>query len=212
MEEGLSELAITVRHLREGRGWSLANLAARAGVDPTTIWKIEHGKTPNPGHETLTKISGALGVELSAVTGVRPLPRPRVQIFEGVARVPIMRVRVQASGRPTWDDTRETIPIQPGVAAGRPNLLAAVVSGECMTPTVEAGDTVIFDPDSTPQHREMVVVTDDEGATMVKWYRIDELGRPFLRAADGTTIRPNGARLEGVVIHVIKRALRDPQA
>ena len=47
------------------------------------------------------------------------MPPRRAQIFEGVAMVPVMRVRVQASGRPIWDDTRETVPISPSVAAGR---------------------------------------------------------------------------------------------
>lgn len=125
--------------------------------------------------------------------------------------VPVMRVRVQASGRPIWDDTRETVPVNVTLAAGRPSIRAAVVTGECMVPSVTPGDSVVFDPDSTPQDRDMVVVTDDEGLTMVKWFRIDELGRAYLRAADGTRLRPNGARLEGVVLHVVKRALRDPE-
>jgi hypothetical protein len=125
--------------------------------------------------------------------------------------VPLMRVRVQA-GEPVWDDTRETVVVSSRLAAGRPNIRAAVVTGSCMEPYVMAGETVVFDPDiRQPVDRDMVVVTDEAGGTLIKWYRTDELGRPYLRAADGTQIRPNGAKLEGVVLTVERRALRDPE-
>lgn len=123
-----------------------------------------------------------------------------------------MRVRVQASGEPAWDDTRDTIIVSASVAAGRPNIRAAIVSGSCMAPWVMPGERIVFDPDATPRERDMVIVTTDHGDTLVKWYRIDALGRPYLRAADGTEIRPNGARIEGVVLSVERMALRDPQA
>ena len=200
-----------LKTLRARRGWSLPQLAERANVNHSTIWKIEEGKTSNPGAETLRKLSGALGVDLSEITGERPMPRRRAEVFEGVAMVPVMRVRVQASGHPTWDDTRETVYVDLALAAGRPNIRAATVSGSCMGAYVLAGERVVFDPDATPQDGEMVVVTTDDGATMVKWFRIDPLGRPYLRADDGTEIRPNGAKVEGVVLTVIRKALRDPE-
>jgi transcriptional regulator with XRE-family HTH domain len=212
MLNGEQSVATLVKSLREQRGWSQGQLASRAGVEHSTVWRIEAKKIASPGVDIMRKLSTALGVDLSEITGDRPLPRRRAQIFEGVAHVPVMRVRVQASGRPTWDDTRETMIVRAAVADGRPNIRAAVVTGECMVPYVSPGEYVAFDPDATPQNGEMVVITDDDGATMVKWYRIDELGRPFLRAADGTQVRPNGARLEGVVLSEERRALRDPEA
>lgn len=122
-----------------------------------------------------------------------------------------MRVRVQA-GAPIWDDTRESVVMNAGDVLGRPNVRAAIVTGRCMEPYVMAGERVVFDPDAREPHdRDMVVVTDDDGGTLVKWFRTDELGRAYLRAADGTRMRPNGAKLEGVVIHVSRRAIRDPE-
>lgn len=206
-----SSIATRVRMMRTQRGWSLKQLGDRAGIDPSTIWKIEAGATPNPGNATLGKISQALGVSLSEITGERSMPRRRTEIIEGVARVPVMRVRVQASGDPAWDDTRDTMIVSASLAAGRPNLRAAVVSGECMTPYVNAGERVVFDPDALPQDRDMVVVTTDHGDILIKWYRLDDDGAPYLRAADDTEIRPNGARLEGVVLTVERNALRDPK-
>lgn len=92
------------------------------------------------------------------------------------------------------------------------NAQAAVVTGECMVPHVLPGEKVVFDPDQTPVDRAMVVVTTDDGDTMIKWYRVGSDGRPYLRAADGTRIHPNGARIEGVVISLEREAVRDPEA
>lgn len=117
--------------LRERRGWSQNQLAERAGVERSHLSKIVRGRYENTGHGTLAKIAAALGVDLSEITGERPLPRRRTEVFEGVAQVPVMRVRVQASGAPTWGDTRETAVVSALLAAGRPNLRAAVVSGAC---------------------------------------------------------------------------------
>lgn len=140
------------------------------------------------------------------------MPRRRTEITEGVARVPLRTLRVQAGGRPTWDDTRDTIVVSARAALNHPNAFAAIVTGRCMVPYINPGDIVLIDPDRQPTNGEMVVITDDAGDTIVKWYRVDPLGRPFLRAADGTELRPNGARIEGVVFKVESDAVRDPEA
>jgi phage repressor protein C with HTH and peptisase S24 domain len=129
---------------------------------------------------------------------------------EGAAAIPVLRRRVHANGQPYWDDTDETVFYDASTVRSRPNIKAATVTGRCMEPHIVPGERVIFDPDQSPRHRDMVVVTDDEGALMVKWYRVDPLGRPFLRAADDTEIRPTGARIEGVVIATQRGAVRDP--
>lgn len=212
MPIGEETVAMRLKALRERRGWSQGVLADRADVDTSTVWRIESEKIKSPGVDVLRRLSVALGVDLSEISGEQPMPRRRVEIFEGVAYVPVMRARVQASGRPIWDDTAETIPVDRSIAAGRPNLRAAVVTGTCMGAHASPGDRVVFDPDARPASGDMVIVTDDEGATMVKWYRVDALGHPYLRADDGSVIRPNGAKVEGVVLLVMKRAQRDPQA
>lgn len=211
MEQGRQTVADRVRTLRDQRGWSLAQLAGRASIDPSTIWKIENGRTPNPGNLTLGKIASALGVSLQEITGERPMPRRRVEISEGVARLPLRRLRVQADGEPAWMDTEDTIVVGARKGAGRPNAFAAAVSGSCMVPHVWPGEIVLIDPDQRPLDRDMVVVTTDHGDTLVKWYRFDDDGQPYLRAADGTVMRPDSARLEGVVFRVERDAIRDPE-
>lgn len=208
----MSSDAGRLTHARERVGLSKNELARRSGVGLSTISRIESGIIGSPGIDVLRRLAEAMGVALSELTGETPPPRRRAQVFEGVAMVPVMRVRVQASGQPTWDDTRESVPVHLSIAAGRPNIRAAIVTGDCMGAYVLSGERIVFDPDIVPQDGDMVVVTTEDGSTLVKWFRIDPLGRAYLRAADGTEIRPNGAKIEGVVLTVARRAVRDPQA
>lgn len=204
-------VADKVSVLLRQRGWSYAVASRHAGgLDPTTIWKIATGKTPNPGRGTLQQLADAFGVSVDDLAGSRPLRRRRVVLDGEVARVPLMHLRVQADGDPIWDDTSDTIVVSRRLGAGRPNAFAAMVTGTCMAPHVLAGEVVLIDPDREPRHRNMVVVTTDDGETLVKWYRVGQDGRPYLRAADGSEIRPNGARIQGVVFRIERDAIDDP--
>lgn len=200
-----------LRSLRERRGWNQSELGRRAGVDRSEISRIEGGKPLNPGRDVLTKLAAALRVEVAELMGPMPVRRRRAEIQEGVGRVPLMSLRVQASGEPVWDETTEEVITAPLQLRGRPNAFAAVVSGTCMEPWVSAGDTVLIDPDRVPADGEMVVITEAGGGTLVKWFRVDELGRAFLRAADGTELRPQRATVEGVVFKIEREAPRDPE-
>lgn len=51
-------------HIRKERGLSQAKLAARAGIDPSTVNQIETGAR-KPSTATLEKLAGALDVELA---------------------------------------------------------------------------------------------------------------------------------------------------
>ena len=64
-----------VRELRIERGLSQAKLAARAGIDPSTVNQIETGKR-SPSANSLNKLAAALGVEVVDLfpKGQSPLP------------------------------------------------------------------------------------------------------------------------------------------
>lgn len=65
-----------VQELREGKGWSQAQLAERASLDTTYISGIERGQR-NPGLNSLGDLAQALGVKLSAlVSDLRETTRP----------------------------------------------------------------------------------------------------------------------------------------
>ncbi len=63
-EAGQSAIGAWVNKLRQEKGWSVAELAAKAGLSLLAIYRIESGQTENPRKETLAKIQKALGATL----------------------------------------------------------------------------------------------------------------------------------------------------
>lgn len=69
--------------LRHARKWTMADLAARAGVNPSTILRIEatpDGHAPRGRGATLAKLAAALGVPLTDVLQPGPPARPPAEI------------------------------------------------------------------------------------------------------------------------------------
>lgn len=54
-----------LRRQRALHGYSLRDLAEKAGVTQDNIWKIEHGKTKRPHGRTLRKLAEALGIDVA---------------------------------------------------------------------------------------------------------------------------------------------------
>ena len=76
-------LAEQVRQLRVQAGMTQAELAARAGVTVETVARLERvlrgrsSANSNPSLETLSRLSQALGVEVSELLSLPSKPRPR---------------------------------------------------------------------------------------------------------------------------------------
>jgi len=66
-----------VRHGRNGRGWTLDQLAERSGVSRRMLVSIEQGAA-NPSIATLLLISDALGIGLPALVELDDRPGLRV--------------------------------------------------------------------------------------------------------------------------------------
>jgi transcriptional regulator with XRE-family HTH domain len=82
IERTVSELGAKVARARAERGWSLAELAARAGVSPGSIHKIEKsGMTPTIA--SLMKIAAALGKSVSHFVDGEDSPRATMVIRAG---------------------------------------------------------------------------------------------------------------------------------
>jgi hypothetical protein len=69
----LSALA-RVRLERERRGQTLADVAARSGLDKAMLSRLENGHVRNPTFSTLWRYAHAVGVDL--VLDLRPRPDP----------------------------------------------------------------------------------------------------------------------------------------
>lgn len=51
-----------LRELRERAGMTQVQLAVKAGLTPSTVYKLESGKAKRPSYTTLRSIASALGV------------------------------------------------------------------------------------------------------------------------------------------------------
>ena len=70
-------LARNVRGLRQGRDWSLADLASRSGISRAMIVQIEGART-NASLSTMCQIADALGVPVTALIDAGSGPEARV--------------------------------------------------------------------------------------------------------------------------------------
>lgn len=63
------DIGSNVKKYRELRGYTLPDLATRAGVSKAFLWEIETGNSKRPGAELLYKIAEALGVTIAHLMG-----------------------------------------------------------------------------------------------------------------------------------------------
>src|ERR1700732_1757820 len=75
MDDLDSRLGARIRTEREGRGWSLTDLAQRAGVSRAMINKVERGDA-SPTASLLGRLSGAFGLTLSTLLAGTEAGRP----------------------------------------------------------------------------------------------------------------------------------------
>jgi transcriptional regulator with XRE-family HTH domain len=68
-------LGTNVRRLREARGWTQAELAERAGVEPRTIQGLELGVSARLS--TIVAVANVLGVPVARLFRRASVPRPR---------------------------------------------------------------------------------------------------------------------------------------
>lgn len=73
-------ISARIRIERESRGWSLSELAERAGVSRAMIHKIERGES-SPTATLLARLSGALGISMSTLIARAEMPQGRLLRF-----------------------------------------------------------------------------------------------------------------------------------
>lgn len=89
-------IGAAVAQLRDGKRWSLGELARASGLSKTILAKIERGDG-NPSVETLWRVSRALGVPLGSLLSP-PRTRPRVRAIPSRSGEPI----ASESGMAAW--------------------------------------------------------------------------------------------------------------
>lgn len=75
---GALNLANRIRELRERQGWTIQELAKKAGISHPTVSRVETGKTKIHNRH-LAKLSAALGVEPIQLISEYPVPKSEPQ-------------------------------------------------------------------------------------------------------------------------------------
>lgn len=89
IEDNINQrIGVRIRLERESRGWSLSDLAGRAGVSRAMIHKIERGES-SPTATLLGRLSGALGISMSTLIA-------RAEMQEGKL--------LRLADQPVWHD------------------------------------------------------------------------------------------------------------
>lgn len=90
MVAGIEHVGPRLRAARQGRGWTLAELAVRAGMSPSTLSRLESGQR-QASLELLVPLTGLLGVRIDDLLREPPDPRVRrrVQRREGMIVAPL---------------------------------------------------------------------------------------------------------------------------
>jgi putative transcriptional regulator len=78
---GEQSLRYRLKELREAKGWTQAQLAARAKVERSTIQNIESGRVQRPN--SLAHIADALGVKVGELLG-EPVAEDPFTTIEGM--------------------------------------------------------------------------------------------------------------------------------
>ena len=102
-------MSVNLVTFRKARGWSQTDLAHAAGVEKSTVSRIESGARPNPRGGTLIKLAAALDVKSTDLTG-ETASMPSSIAYQGVTHVPVLRY-LHASTAPSWRDTGERLPL-----------------------------------------------------------------------------------------------------
>jgi len=94
-----------IRAIRLGEGISLAELARRTRLSWSTIYRIEQGKTRNPGLDTVRRIASVLAVSVGVIAGERWWQIPFLKEEELDQSQSILTLAKPAPGDPyAWPD------------------------------------------------------------------------------------------------------------
>lgn len=210
-----------VRDLRKQQGLSRKKLSTLGGVSFGWLGAIEQnndgrGGTPHPSPQILQGIARGLAThphdetvdaqleleyydQLMEAAGYLERGAPRTTPPRGYQPVVNARTTVAAGGFIIEPTQAGGIAVEDSFATGR-DLIQITVTGSCLDPDLRHGEVVIVDrARKDPRPGNFVIVLTPDGELMVKRFDIRPEG-PILEDNEGNTWRPNGSKIEGVVV------------
>ena len=204
-----------LKERRLSQGWKLQALARRAGLDHSTLSKIERAVSGRvPPAETLDRLAIAYQVslpELRTLIEGEGIPRPAAVSPDEVLEEYLMHrpIAIPVYQHPAHAGHQgsavlDYVYVERAFAVNR-DLLCVPVIGDCMQPRIEPGDRVIVDRGLEATNGRVVVAVVEEEVMI----------RRFFLAADHIVLRCDNleyadietteAEIVGVVVEVRKR-------
>lgn len=189
------------------RRWSLGRLHREtltrgSVVSLSQLSLLTRNEIEQPRLSTIGRICAALDVPPTALLGAGPLQERIEKIYPRplgyTTDVAVVRL-VRGGGLVL---TGETIGVAASLLEGRERLLAAEIESGGMGPYILLGDRVVFDPDRSPEHRQVALLLHGEVA-MCAWYVVRD-AEASLRFADGSSLRPDQVTICGTVVHILR--------
>lgn len=88
-----------VHKLRRLSKWTVEELATRAKMNPSVIYRLEDGRTKEPKRRTVTKLATVFGLSLREFTDAIPPGSVRLALEEPVVKKPEETARPQTAPR-----------------------------------------------------------------------------------------------------------------
>ncbi len=138
-----TRLGTHIRALRDEKGWSIGQLAARTGLKVPTISKIERGETEEPNLDILVQIATALDIDVHEFfkdLGIAISPGAPVSLKRKIGE--LLEVPLYSPGADT-PTTFIYIPSVGDVGLKREGLRADAVYNAEFVPTVSPNDIIV---------------------------------------------------------------------
>lgn len=201
----------------ERRDWTQADFARLSHLSNTNISRwINNERVPSS--QSCLRIAKVFDMNedlvLSLAGHKEPLGKPKpARSFDDILReldaerpvaVPIIE-QIASAGR---GEAAVGYVYLPPMGRRRPGLFAMRVRGQCMSPRIEDGDTIIVDREQPAEVGKIVlaVAGDDWNMVLVK-YLVDRGGKRWLEPLQGSPILVDeSVRIVGVVKQIISEA------
>jgi transcriptional regulator with XRE-family HTH domain len=85
----MSEIGTQIRRLRRSKDWTVAQLAVYADMSPSAVSQIETGRR-SPTAASMSKLAGALGVEVRDLFPLEQVPLPNLDHERGFSAWVVM--------------------------------------------------------------------------------------------------------------------------
>ena len=184
----MSNLGSNVRFMRKQLGMTLAQLAARSGLDISNLSKLERG-VGGFSREGIDKLCTALGVSegtlfsdntAQSVIDMQVRRIPILDPVQAAAWVRASSAHLPQQGQPC---------IATNLSAGR-NSFAMRIADEAMGPLFAIGDMVLADPDVAPLPGDVVVASAGKQPAIVRQYKVKEIGATGHPVVDLVPLNP----------------------